>query len=158
MAEQPTAISGRVFRYINFQTLAFCFRGGYLVVQKWTSEGQPVHYVSRPASGYGIEISVQILSSSYVRLSLMLILPAKISNCWTASLRSRMSCSRIVRRSDEAVIATVNGDAVKLQHLFSGKHAWPRDTLPNGYSLVHVISQLHVKSTLASNLPIDRCQ
>ncbi|KAL8919868.1 MAG: hypothetical protein Q9172_004773 [Xanthocarpia lactea] len=119
MAE-PTAISGRVFRYINFRTMAFCFRGGYLVIQKWTPEGQRVYYISRPASGYGVEISV------------------KISDCWTTSLKLRMTCSRIVQRTDEVVIASATGDTVKLQQLFSGKHAWPRDTLPNGYSLIHI--------------------
>ncbi|KAL8752838.1 MAG: hypothetical protein Q9199_005462 [Rusavskia elegans] len=60
MAE-PTALSGRIFRYINFQALAFCFRGGYVVIRTWTPEGQPVYYISGSAAGYGIEISVKTI-------------------------------------------------------------------------------------------------
>ena len=146
---EPTAISGRIFRHINLQALALCFRAGYLVIQKWSPEGQPVYQISRPISGYGIEISVQILCSSYLRFSLMLLLPAKISNRWTASLRSRTTCSRIVRRTDEAVVAATAGNKTKLQRLFSDKHAWPRDTLPNGYSLLHVITHTRLSRYLA---------
>lgn len=144
---EPTAISGKFFRHVNLQALALCFRGGYLVIQKWTPEGQPVYHISRLVSGYGIEVSVQILCSSYLRFSLMLLLPARISDRWTASLKSRMTYGRIVHRTDKAVIAATTGDTTELQNLFKDKQAWPKDTLPNGYSLLHVIAKTRANAT-----------
>lgn len=137
---EPTAISGRLFRRFDLLVLSFFFRGGYLVVRNWTPQGQPVYRVSSLSSGYGIEISIKMFHSTQFKFSMMILLPVKSSDRWTLSLKSPMTWSRIVRRTEEAVVATATGNRDQLQKLFTQKRAWPSDTLTNGYSLLHVNS------------------
>ena len=135
---EPTAISGRLFRRFDLLGLSFYFRGGYLVVRKWTPQGQPVYRISSLSSGYGIEISIEIFHSTQFKFSMMIFLPVKSLDRWTLSFKSPITWSRIVGRTEEAVVATATGNRDQLQKLFTQKHAWPSDTLTNGYSLLHV--------------------
>ena len=151
----PIAISGRAFRSVNLQVTCINIRCGSLIFRTWTPEGQALFNKDKPVSGFGVEVSFQF-PRTYLRLFLMLTLPSKIFGSWGLSTRSYVAYNCVVRRTDEVILACNTGDIVKLRSLFSERRAEPRDTLPNGYSLLHVsISIAHVR--LKFDKSTDRC-
>ena len=108
------------------------------MIERWTTQGKAIYEILKADPGYGIEVSAQITWMISLRMSMVLLLTAKLWEQWSLSTSFRMVSQKIISANAEIVVAVKTGNMISMTNLLRDGRARPTDVLVGGRSLLHV--------------------